>query len=99
MPEAAPKCSACKRPATVYALDEGGAVPYCLEHGQVAGARRRCERCGLFKTAVERVLMLGHVVRPAKRVAGARTTGHMLCPDCVAAMEREQPDLFDEVGR
>jgi hypothetical protein len=96
MPEV--KCSDCKRPAPVYALNETGkAVPYCLVHGEAAGARLRCERCGRFTVGIARVLMLGHQTAPAKRKVGA-TTGHLLCPDCVTATEQEQPDLF-EVGR
>jgi hypothetical protein len=96
MPEV--KCSTCKSPATVYAVGETGKpVPYCLVHGEVAGARLRCQRCGRFEVGVAQVLMLGHRVAPAKRKAGAATE-HLLCPDCVATTEAEQPDLFG-VGR
>jgi hypothetical protein len=103
MPEAAVKAAckhpACRQPATIYAVGETGEpVPYCLEHGEAAGARLRCERCGLFKVGVTRVLMLGHRAAPAKRKAGA-ATGRLLCRDCVVATEAEQPDLFDGVGR
>ena len=99
MPEAAVKSACkhpdCRQPATVYAQDESGkAVPHCLVHGEVAGARLRCERCGRFTVGIARVLMLGHQTAPAKRKAGA-TTAHLLCPDCVTATEAEQPGLFE----
>jgi hypothetical protein len=99
MPRSEPvTCTVCSRPGTVYVQDGmGAAQPYCLVHGKVVGARLRCERCGRFDERVERVLVLGHRIRPSKRTRSATSTGHLLCSRCVAAMESEQPDLFGEV--
>jgi hypothetical protein len=69
-------------------------VAYCAPHGREHRVAFRCERCGEFSPDVERVLMLGHRTQPAKRTRGAKTTGHLLCGDCVQRMEREQLDLF-----
>lgn len=56
----------------------------------------QCERCGRFDEEVASRLILGHKVRPRRASRSAKSSTHLLCPGCVATMEKEQPELFGE---